>query len=72
MRNICYDISFVVQFFILSNQKFLHFLSGKIEVGAGAGAKIKETLEPELQPKLHNFGSTTLLSIQMLMLVLGS
>ena len=28
--------------------------------GAGAEAKIKKKVEPELEPKLNNFGSTTL------------
>ena len=27
---------------------------------AGAGAKIMEKVEPELEPKLNNFGSATL------------
>ena len=60
-RNISYDITSVV--FVLSNQFFPHFLQWQYR--AGAGARIKKNVEPELEPKLNNFGSATLFSSRL-------
>ena len=38
----------------------LPFFKWQYRAGAGAGAKIMEKVEPELEPKLNNFGSATL------------
>ena len=36
------------------------FFRWQHRAGAGAGAKIRGKVEPELEPKINNFGSATL------------
>ena len=59
MRKISYDITFVVQFltFYIIEPKNVSLFRYQYRAGAG----IKEKVEPELEPKLNNFGSATLL-----------
>ena len=59
---ISYDITFVEQFLFCWTKNF-PFLKWQYRAGAGtgAGAKIMEKVEPELEPKINNFGSATLL-----------
>ena len=45
---------------MLLNQTFFQFFKWQYRAGAGAGAKIKGKVEPELSPKLNNFGNATL------------
>ena len=58
MRKISYDITFVVQFltFYIIEPKNVSLFRCQYRAGAG----IKEKVEPELEPKLNNFGSATL------------
>ena len=48
--------------FYVVDPKNFPFFKWQYRAGAGAGAKIKEKVEPELEPKLHYFGSVTLKS----------
>ena len=47
---------------MLSNQNNSNFFMSQYRAGtgAGAGAKIKKKVAPELEPKLNNFDSATL------------
>ena len=58
--------------FYVVDPKNFPFFKWQYRAGAGAGAKIKEKVEPELEPKLNYFGSATLLFLMAIFFDIGA